>query len=150
MLSYSHSSDVMTLSELKQQVYVALDPQESVGKEIEMVEAQLNVMQAVFLAIQSSPFLDVDILEKGQLVFQILINRHFTETLEVYLRDAWPVVCVLVVHDVLVEVSNILITVPCFKSDDFHPPAKRLLSLPVRSDICDSGGSLRGNLLEHP
>ena len=72
---------MMTLSELKQQVYMALDPQKS---EMEMLEARLNVMQAVFLAIQASPILDVD---KGQHVFQMLINKHFTESLEVYLRD---------------------------------------------------------------
>ena len=70
---------MMTLSELKQQVYMALDPQKS---EIEMLEARLNVMQAVFLVIQASPTLDV---EKGKHVFQMLINKHFTESLEVHL-----------------------------------------------------------------
>ena len=61
---------------------MALDPQKS---EMEMLEARLNVMQAVFLAIQASPTLDIDILEKGQHVFQMLINKHFTESLEVHL-----------------------------------------------------------------
>ena len=77
----------MTLSELKQQVYVSLEPQRSEGGGggggMEVVEARLNVMQAVFLAVQTSLSLGPDILLKGQQIFQTLFNRHFTETLEV-------------------------------------------------------------------
>ena len=74
----------MTLSELKQQVYVALEPQENEGAlvdtRMEVVEARLNVMQAVFLAIQTSPSLEEDILLKGQQIFQTLYSMHFTKT----------------------------------------------------------------------
>ena len=70
----------MTLSELKQQVYVALEPQGSERTGIGMVEAQLNVMQAVFLAIQTCPSLEEDILLKGQQIFQKLFSMHFTKT----------------------------------------------------------------------
>ena len=77
----------MTLSTLKQNVYVALEPQRSegggVGKEMRVVEARLNVMHAVFLAIQASSSLGKDILLKAQKIFQTLLDRHFTETLEV-------------------------------------------------------------------
>ena len=81
--TYTHS-DVMNLSVVKQQVYVALESKEGrVGKGMDVVEARLNVMQAVFVAIQTSPTLEEDILLKGQQIFQTLLNRHFTETLEV-------------------------------------------------------------------
>lgn len=81
----------MSLSMLKQHVYEALDPQGSegkgFGKEMELVEAKLNVMQAVFLAIQTSPSLGEDILEKGKQIFHALFSRNFTETLEVLVRE---------------------------------------------------------------
>ena len=77
----------MSLPMLKQHVYVALELQQSGGsgggKEMEAVEARLNVMQAVFLAFQSSPSLERDVLLKGQQIFQTLFNRHFTAQLEV-------------------------------------------------------------------
>ena len=79
--------DVMTLPSVKKYVYMALDPQCSeekrVRKEMELVEAKLNVMQVVFLVIQTSPSLGTDILEKGREILLILISRHFTDTLEV-------------------------------------------------------------------
>ena len=82
----------MTLSTLKQNVYLALESQRSegggVGNEMEVVEARLNVMQAVFLAIQTSTSLGEDILLKGQTIFQTLLDRHFTETLEVLMWEA--------------------------------------------------------------
>ena len=62
---------------------------------MEVVEARLNVMQAVFLAIQTSLSLGADILLKGQQVFQTLFNRYFTEALEVPMwggeggREGW-------------------------------------------------------------
>ena len=58
--------------------------EEEVGKEVEVLEAQLNVIHAVFLAIQSSTSLREDILLKGQKIFQTLLESHFTETLEVH------------------------------------------------------------------
>ena len=80
--------DMMTVSTLKQDIYMALDPQRkeegSVRKEVEVVEARLNVMQAVFLAIQASASLGEDILLKGQKIFQTLFDNHFAETLEVH------------------------------------------------------------------
>ena len=84
----------MTLSMLKQIVHSVLDPQGSkegeVGKGMEVVEAQLNVMQAVFLAIQTSSSLGADNLEKGQHLFHLLFNKHFTETLEVTMWGSLP------------------------------------------------------------
>lgn len=69
------------------------------GGQRKVVEARLNVMQAVFLAIQTSPSLGRDILEKGQHIFHALFNKYFTETLEVYLATyhGLLLVCVLVV-----------------------------------------------------
>ena len=83
----------MTLSVVKKYVYMTLEPQikrneeGEVGKEVEVLEAQLNVMHAVFLAIQSSTSLEGegDILLKGQKIFQTLVESHFTETLEVHM-----------------------------------------------------------------
>ena len=76
----------MTLSTLKQNVYVALESQRSeggwAGKEMKIVEARLNVMHAVFLVIQTSLSLRTDILDKGQRFFPYLLNEHFTETLQ--------------------------------------------------------------------
>ena len=74
----------MTLSELKQKVYLALELHGGEGGMV--VEARLNVMQAVFVAIQSSSFLGEDILLKGQQIFKTLSDRHFTKTLEVPCR----------------------------------------------------------------
>ena len=83
--THTHThSDVMNLSLVKQQIYVALENRGGrVGKGMDVIEARLNVMQAVFVAIQTSPTLDEDILLKGYQIFQTLLNRHFTETLEV-------------------------------------------------------------------
>ena len=71
----------MTLSAVKKSVY------EPLGNKVEglwkVVEAKLNVMQAVFLAIQTSPSLGEEILQKGLHIFQSLLNKHFTKTLEV-------------------------------------------------------------------
>ena len=84
----------MTSSMLKQIVYLALDPQGSkegeVGKGMEVVEARLNVMQAMFLAIQTSPSLGADNLEKGQHFFRVLFNKYFTDTLEVTVWESLP------------------------------------------------------------
>lgn len=77
----------MALSMLKQNVYEVLEPQKSEEEEgrmeMEVVEARLNVMHTVFLAIQSRPSLDAEILLNGQKIFLTLFTRHFTETLEV-------------------------------------------------------------------
>lgn len=77
----------MTLSMLKENVYLALESQRSerggIGEEMKVVEARLNVMHAVFLAIQTSSSLGKDILLNAQKIFQALLDRHFTVTLEV-------------------------------------------------------------------
>ena len=70
----------MTLSPVKKIVYEALG---SEGGQRKVVEAKLNLMQAVFLAIQTSPFLGEEILQKGVYIFRTLLNKHFTKTLEV-------------------------------------------------------------------
>lgn len=75
--------DVLTLPTLKQYVYLALIPGGGrLGTEV--VEARLNVMHGTFLTLQSSPYLDDDLLVKGFQVFQTLFTRHFTETLQVH------------------------------------------------------------------
>ena len=77
----------MTLPGVKKCVYEALEPRKSEGAEdgrgMKVVEARLNVMHAVFLVIQTSLSLRTDILDKGQRFFPLLLNEHFTETLEV-------------------------------------------------------------------
>ena len=71
----------MTLSTMKESVYGPLGSK--AGGLWIVVEAKLNMMQAVFLAIQTSPFLGEEILQKGLYIFQTLLNKHFTKTLEV-------------------------------------------------------------------
>ena len=79
----------MALSTLKQQVYAALELQEGEtgedGMGMNVVEARLNLMQAVFLAVQTSSHLKTDILVKGLQIFHALFNNHFTETLKVFM-----------------------------------------------------------------
>ena len=72
--------DMMTLPNLKQYVYSALQ-----GKEMNTIEAKLNLMQALFLTLQSSPDLEQDneILCMGQQVFRTLYNGHFNKKMEV-------------------------------------------------------------------
>ena len=73
--------DLMTLSTVKKSVY---EPLGSEARGLWMVvEAKLNVMQAVFLTIQTSPSLEEDILQKGLHIFQTLLNEYFTTTLKV-------------------------------------------------------------------
>ena len=73
--------DLMTLSTVKKSVY---EPQGSEARGLWMeVEAKQNVMQAVFLTIQTSPSLEEDILQKGLHIFQTLLNEYFTTTLEI-------------------------------------------------------------------
>ena len=77
----------MSLPGVKKSVYEALEPQRGEGAVdgmgMKVVEARLNVMQAVFLAIQTSLSLGTDVLEKGQHLFHFLFNAYFTDTLEV-------------------------------------------------------------------
>ena len=70
----------MTLSAIKKIVY---GPLGSKGGQRKVVEAKLNLMQTVFLAIQTSPSLGEEILQKGLYIFRTLLNKHFTKTLEV-------------------------------------------------------------------
>ena len=71
----------MTLSAVKKSVYEPLGSE--TGGLWMVVEAKLNVMQAVFLAIQTSPSLGEEILQKGLHIFQTLLNEYFTTTLKV-------------------------------------------------------------------
>lgn len=101
---HTHTRDMMTLSMLKQNVYMALEPQRSegeVGKEMEVLEARLNVMHTVFLVLQTSFSLGDDILLKGQQMFQTLANKHFTESLEVPMQGGLTPACMcMVVYNV--------------------------------------------------
>ena len=82
----------MTLSTVKEYVYMALDPHGSeetgVEKQMKMVEAQLNVMQTVFLVIETSSSLEAGILEKGMDIFHLLFNRYFTVALGVHMLES--------------------------------------------------------------
>ena len=71
----------MTLSAVKKSVYEPLGSE--AGGQRKVVEAKLNVMQAVFLTIQTSPSLREEILQKGLHIFKTLLNEYFTTTLEV-------------------------------------------------------------------
>lgn len=73
--------DVMCLPALKQHVYSALNPKADAA--MVKVEARLNVMQTVFLILQTLPEPSDDLLFTSQLIFQTLFNRHFSEDLEV-------------------------------------------------------------------
>ena len=84
---------------VKQNVYEVLKPQRSESEKegTIVVEARLTVMQAVFLAIQASPSLREEALQKGHRIFQTLLNRHFTKTLEVPMwggHTLYVVICV--------------------------------------------------------
>ena len=74
--------DMMMLPNLKQYIYSALGVQ---GKEMNTVEAKLNLVQATFLTLQISPDLeqDNDVLCMGQEVFSTLYDGHFNKTMEV-------------------------------------------------------------------
>ena len=71
----------MTLPNLKQYIYSALGVR---GKEMNIIEAKLNLMQTTFLTLQISVDLerDDDILYKAQHVFRTLFTRHFSESVE--------------------------------------------------------------------
>ena len=71
----------MTLPAVKKIVYGPLGSE--AGGQRKVVEAKLNLMQAVFLTIQTSPSLGEEILQKGVYIFRTLLNKHFTKTLEV-------------------------------------------------------------------
>ena len=77
--------DVMCLPALKQHVYSALHPKAEVA--MATVEARLNVMQTVFLTLQSQPGPAHDpsesLFSHSQKIFQTLFNRHFDEDMEV-------------------------------------------------------------------
>ena len=76
----------MCLPALKQHVYSALNPEADPA--MVTVEGRLNVMQTVFLALQShrtpsqaEP--SEALLIESQKIFQTLFNRHFDEDMEV-------------------------------------------------------------------
>ena len=67
------------LPTLNQYIYLALEPDGG----CRAIEAQLNVMHAAFLSIQTASQLDDDSLLKGKQVFQTLFSKHFSEDIEV-------------------------------------------------------------------
>ena len=71
----------MCLPALKQHVYSALKP--GATNAMETVEARLNVMQTVFLTLQTLHEPTTDLLGSAQQIFQTLFNRHFAEDMEV-------------------------------------------------------------------
>ena len=71
----------MCLPSLKQHVYSALNPKADAA--MVTVEARLNVMQTVFLTLQTLPEPSNDLLRTSQRIFQTLFNRHFYENMEV-------------------------------------------------------------------
>ena len=76
----------MCLPALKQHVYSALNPEADTA--MVTVEARLNVMQTVFLVLQSHSTPSQGeppeaLLTDSQHIFQILFNRHFDEEMEV-------------------------------------------------------------------
>ena len=77
----------MCLPSLKQHVYSALNPETEPA--MVTVEAKLNVMQTVFLVLQShSTSSQADpseaLLIDSQHIFQTLFNRYFDEDMEVW------------------------------------------------------------------
>ncbi len=78
--------DVLTLPTLRSQIYCALLP----GKpgSSQATEARLNVMQATFLALQTSSVLNEDLLVKSQQIFQTLFTRYFDQELTVHIAEA--------------------------------------------------------------
>ena len=73
--------DVMCLPALKQNIYTVLLP--AASRAIETVEARLNVIQTVFLTLQTKAEPTPDLLSSAQQMFQTLFNTHFTEDIEV-------------------------------------------------------------------
>ena len=73
--------EVMSLPALKQHVYSALRPH--AGRAMETVEARLNMMQTVFLTLQTKASPTADLLTDVQKIFHALFNRYFTEDIEV-------------------------------------------------------------------
>ena len=132
---------------------------------MEVVEARLNVMQAVFLAIQTSLSLGPDILWKGQQVFQKLFNRYFTEALEVPMwggergrggrgeeKEEWSVRGRMVEgkrrRSSIITVQEQPPTIIDFRL--FPTPAEGAVPPAGRSDICGSRDHLREELLPEP
>ena len=81
----------MTFSVVKKSVYEPLGSE--AGGLWMVVEAKVNAMQAVFLAIQTNPTLDREILQKGLHIFQTLLNEYFTTTLEVSMWGGHNIIC---------------------------------------------------------
>lgn len=80
LCSVSHR-DVMCLPTIKQHIYTALSP--AASRAMETVEARLNVMQTVFLILQTKAEPTLDLVNIAHKIFQTLINTHFAKNLEV-------------------------------------------------------------------
>ena len=77
----------MCLPALKQHVYSALNT--DADPDMVTVEAKLNMMQTVFLVLQSHPISSQAdpsevLLIDSQQIFQTLFNRYFDEDMEVW------------------------------------------------------------------
>ena len=81
MQHFYNRRDVMTLPSLMQYIFSALELQ---GKEMNTIEAKLNLIQTTFLTLQISSDLerDDDILYKAHHVFRTLFTRHFDESVQ--------------------------------------------------------------------
>ena len=67
--------DVMCLPALKQHI--------TASRAVETVEAKFNVMQTVFITLQTKAEPKLELLSNAQQIFQTLFNRHFTEDVKV-------------------------------------------------------------------
>ena len=86
----------MTVTVLKHYIYLSLSMPEAagtVGLDFNLLEAKLNVMQATFLVLESSPSLNQDVLDEGLLTFQTLFNRYFKEGVQVQKGISCAYVC---------------------------------------------------------
>ena len=72
----------MNLSTLKCYIYSSLCEHKTDSNHL--MKAMLNLMQATYIVLRSSPSLDEETLIMGMNIFQPLFNRYFKETMEVF------------------------------------------------------------------
>ena len=79
---YKAYLEIMTLPSLVESISAGLSMQEG-DADMELVRAQLNIMQATFSVLQCKAVWDSEVLNVGQKVFCTLFTRHFRENGEV-------------------------------------------------------------------